>query len=160
MVIESRLTRQQFVRLAVLRHFQRAQFYVFASLAAGLTAFGIVLGRAILVPAGWVPFLVYILAGIVGAVRDGRAKDAPYFLPTRYDLTAGGVDVATSRGRSHLDWSRFEGFRKMVGCYVLILGGGAILAIPEEAVPRGQAGRLEELIRRHLGQGRKSGDRR
>lgn len=146
MIVEAQLTREQFRRLSLLRHFQRAPFYIWASVAAGLTAIATVYFRPQLILVGWVPFLAYVLVGLVSAVRGGRDRRAPYFLPTRYDLSPKGVEVKTERGGSHLAWSDFTGSRKMVGCYVLTLRSGAILAIPQEAVPPRERPRLEALL--------------
>lgn len=154
MVIETSLSREQFVRLAILRHFQRTTFYIYATLCAGLTAYALVQGTALLLLVAWVPFLLYIMVGVIGAWRASRDKASPVFLPTRYEFTPQGVAISTRRGNTNLDWDHFSEWRTMLNCYILVLTGGAILAIPQAAVPPHQTAGFEKLLTDKLGRSR------
>lgn len=150
MVIETQLSQEQFLRLSVLRHLQRPNFYVYAILCAGVTAYAIVQNRYSFILLGSLPFVVYILLGVVSAYRASRVKDAPYFLPTKYEFTERGVSISTPQGQSQLTWDQIESWKQLVNCYVLVLTGGAILAIPRESIPPHRAERFEQLLRKHI----------
>ena len=151
MVIETSLTRDQFIRLSILRHFQRIHFYVFALTAAGLTAWGLLRGPLIFILVGWIPFFVYIIVGVITAVKDGRDEDNPIFSSTRYEFTKKGVSINSKAGNSNLAWQDFIGWKMMTKCYVLTLSSGAILAIPQTAVPINQIAKFESLLNRNIG---------
>lgn len=151
MVIESTLSKDQFIRLSIARHLQRTMFYIYATLCAAITAYALFQGPLLLLLVAWMPFSFYIISGVIQAVSAGSVKDAPYFLPTRYEFTGQGVTISTSRGQSQLGWEHFQEWRHMVNCYVLVLSEGAILAIPQNAIPAGRAPRFEDLLRQHIG---------
>ena len=151
MVIEASLSKDQFIRLAILRHFQRIHFYIFAMAAAGFTAWALLRGPLVFLLVGWIPFLVYILAGIIAAVKDGNNKNNPVFLSTRYEFTPKGVSISNAQGKSQLEWHDFISWKVMVKCYTLTLSSGAVLAIPQSAVSGTQLAKFEGLLRKHIG---------
>ncbi len=150
MTIETTLSRDQLVRISILRHFQRTPFYVYAALCAAATGYALFIGPPIFLLLGWVPFLLYILLGVVGAIQAGRAKDAPYFLPTRYEFTQEGVTMSTARGQSRIPWKNFDYWQKIAGCYVLILKSRLIIAIPQSAIPAAQVSTFEGMLRKQI----------
>ena len=150
MVIKSSLSKEQFIRLSILRHFQRIHFYVFALACAGLTAWALLRGPYIFLLAGWTPFLVYILIGIMGAVKDGADTTHPVFLTTRYEFAPEGVVVSNKQGESLLKWQHFAVWTITARCYVLTLTAGQVLAIPQSAVPAPQLAKFESLLRKHI----------
>ncbi len=153
MVINTTLSRDLFIRLSILRHIQRPTFYVYALLAAGLTVYTYTQGRPIVfLFMGWIPLGLYLFLGVISAIRASRIKDAPYFLPTGYDITDDGVAINSARGESHLEWKHFESWHEMVNTYVLVLEGGAILAIPQASVPPHKRDEFEDLLRTHIDQ--------
>ncbi len=151
MVIHATLSKALFIQLSILRHFQRLTFYVYATLCAGVTAYVLLQGadpRLLLL--GWIPFGMYMLSGILSAIRASRVKNAPYFLPTRYEFTPAGITISTSQGRSQLGWEHIESWGKMVNCYVLVLQGNAVLAIPQEAILPHQVAGFETLLQKQI----------
>lgn len=151
MVIKTTLSKDLFVRLSILRHIQRPTFYVYALLAAGLTVYTYTQGRPIVfLFMGWIPLGLYLFLGVISAIRASRMKDAPYFLPTEYNITDDGVAISSARGESNLEWKHFEGWREMVSTYVLVLEGGAILAIPQDSVPPHKRDEFEDLLRKNI----------
>ncbi len=153
MVIKTRLPPDLFVRLSILRHLQRPTFYVYALLAAGITIYTLFMPVPLSVLfLGWIPFGMYILLGVIGAIRASRVKDAPYFFSTTYDITAGGIAITNPQAQTQLDWDRFEGWQQIVNTYVIVLNGGAILAIPQSDVPIHQREALEKLLGENIGQ--------
>ena len=150
MVIETNLSRELFIRLSILRHIQRKSFYFYAILCAVLTAYALVQGPYILLLAAWIPFGLYLILGLVEAIRGSADKSQPYFLPTHYEFTKDGVSISTSQGSSQLEWGHFAGWKFMARCYVLILAAGPILAIPRAAVPLTQIARFETMLRDHI----------
>ncbi len=83
MVITAQLTRNQVIRIALQRHFQRPAFYLNALAFAGFTAWAILQGPLYLMFVGWLPMLMYALVGVFGAFRAGSG-DQPHLQPTRY----------------------------------------------------------------------------
>lgn len=151
MKVETTLSKEQFIRLAIWRHIQRRNFYFYAFTCAAVSAYALTRGVYILLPVVWIPFILYLALGIIGAFRDSADKNQPYFLPTQYEFTDQGVSVSTKQGRSELAWDKFTGWKKIAQCYILILTAGPILAIPESAVPTTQVVKLESLLRNHIG---------
>lgn len=154
MVIESQLSRDQFIRLFLLRHFQRMSFYFYALTSGALTAYALMGGPFVLIFVGWVPLGLYIMAGLISAFMGSWGQDRPYLLRTRYEFGEEGVKLQSAAGNSALQWQHIAGWRVMVGCYVLELTGGAILAIPQKAVPPHRMSDFEALLRRHVGERR------
>jgi hypothetical protein len=150
MVIETSLTRDLFIRLSILRHFQRTMFYAYAILCAGLTAYSLFTNNQLLLLVAWVPFLIYIITGVLGAVQVSRNKESPVFLRTRYEFTPQGIDISTTQGRSQIEWAHVNEVQKMINCYVLVLANSSILAIPESAVPPHQKDSFEQLLRDYI----------
>ncbi len=149
MVIKTSLTKDQFIRVTLLRHVQRKLFYFYAFTCAGATAFAIVYGTYLYLIL-WIPFIIYILAGVIGAFRAGADKDQPAYLPTRYEFTEKGVSISTSQGSSQLEWEEFSGWNILAKCYVLVLLAGPILAIPQSAVSITQLTKFEALLKKHI----------
>ena len=119
MILESTLTRREFTRHALSRHFRRPIFYVFAMLAAIMTAYTMYDPTAAIIPAlaaGWVPFLVYAVVGFVAIPRSTRNPELPVYLPTRYDISSnrltmsvavnspGRISVAGARISASMNW--------------------------------------------------------
>ena len=152
MVIETSLSREQFIRLSILQHIQRKTFYFYAITCAVITAYAVTRGAYILLAIAWIPFILYLLLGILSAFRDGADKNQPYFLPTRYEFSKRGIEISTSQGQSQLTWEHFARWKIMAQCYVLFLTGGPILAIPRSALSTTQAPKLESLLRNHIKQ--------
>lgn len=147
MVINAQLTRNQVIRIALQRHFQRPAFYINALAFAGFTAWAILQGPLYLMLVGWLPMLMYGLVGVFSAFRAGSG-DQPHLQPTRYSFTARGVAISNAQGKqSDLGWEHFTRWDKIFDCYVLSLGTGPVLAIPESDVPRQQVSEFEELLR-------------
>lgn len=153
MIIKTTLSKDLFIRLSLLRHIQRSTFYVYALLAAGITAYTLAQGRpGTFILLGWVPFTLYMLVGIFTTLRASRVADAPYFLPTEYKFTNDGISISSSQGHSKLGWEHIQDWRQMINTYVLVLEGEAILALPQEAVPPHQRADFEKLLRERVGQ--------
>jgi hypothetical protein len=148
--VETTLSKEQFIRLSIWRHIQRRNFYFYAITCAVVSAYALTRGVYILLPVVWIPFILYLAFGIIGAFRDSADENQPYFLPTQYEFTDRGVSVRTKQGSSELTWDKFTGWNKIAQCYVLVLTGGPILAIPQSAVPTSQIVKLESLLRNHI----------
>jgi len=150
MVIKFQLKKEQFIRLSILYHIQRKQFYFYAFTAAIITAFAIISKNLVLLAVVWIPFLIYLGIGIFGAIRDGSNKDNPVFLPTTYKFTDKGVSISTAIGESDLGWNLFSGWQVIAKNYVLKLKNGSILAIPQNAISSTQAPKFKVLLDKHL----------
>jgi hypothetical protein len=151
MIIETSLSKDQFIRISLLRHFQRISFYFWAITSAILTAYALFGGPFILLLVGWMPFGFYIVSGVVSAYAASRNKDAPFLQRTRYVFTEQGVKISSVMGESQLEWQHFGGWSTMAGCYVLFLTSGAMLAFPQDTVPPHQVNKFETLLRQHIG---------
>lgn len=148
---ESSLTKSQFIRLSILRHIQRNTFYFYAFTCAVVTAYVLIQDESrIFLLIVWLPFLLYILLGLINAFQLSSDKDTPYLLPTKYEFSVEGVKLRNRKGKSQLEWSDFATWKKMVGCYVLILQNGAIIPIPESALASSSAKQFEQLLTQYL----------
>lgn len=153
MTVETTLTREQFIRLSLLRHIQRKTFYFYAIMCAVLTAYALVWGPQLLLLVAWVPFILYLLLGLIGALRDGNNKEHPLFQPTRYQFDHKGLSIKSNQGQSQLEWQHFAGWKTMAACYVLFLKAGPMIAIPQSAFSAPQIPEFEGLLRQHIGKG-------
>ncbi len=151
MVIKATLSRDQFIRLSITRHLQRKHFYFYVVTFATLTGYGLVRDVPLFYYIAWIPLVIYLLAGIIGAIRDSADKTQPHFLPTTYEFTEKGVSVSTKEGSSQLAWEIFSQWNILVKCYVLVMDAGPILAIPKSAVPVTQIVKFENLLSKHIG---------
>jgi hypothetical protein len=150
MTIETTLSKEQFFRLAILRHIQRKTFYFYAMVCAVLTANALVFGPLILLAAAWIPFALYVISGLFNAFQDSRDINHPVFLPTRYELTKKGLSIKTTQADSLVEWEHFSGWTTIAKCYVLTLTAGPILAIPQSAIPAVQTAKFEGLLNKYI----------
>jgi len=150
MTIEAMLSKEQLTRLLLLRHIQRSTFYIYALACAALTAYSLVIGPLIVLLVAWVPFLIYLASGFWGARSSGRNENHPALLKTRYVFEKSGVSMSNSQGQSMLEWEHFSEWKVIANCYILILGGGSILAIPKPDVPKAQVTKFENLLDRYI----------
>jgi hypothetical protein len=151
MVIETRLSKDQFIRISVLRHFQRPVFFINAFACAIATVYAIFQGPWYIFLVGWAPFMIYIVLGFLTAIREGNQPDHPYQFKTRYEFSSKGIHVSTEAGSNLLEWRRFVSWSMMAGCYVLTLSAGSILAIPQDDIPPHNQNRLEQLLIAYIG---------
>jgi hypothetical protein len=152
MIIESTLTRQEFVRHALTRHFRRPAFYLYTFVCAVLTAYAFLQEDplTLLLVAAWLPLLVYGVSGWIRITRQGRDASLPLYLPTRYEFSRGGVELSSRQGRSKFAWDDFRAWRKQVGVYELTLTNGQLLVLSEQAVPPRQIRAFEELLTKQI----------
>jgi len=148
---ETKLSKEQFIRLSIWRHIQRKSFYFYAVTCAAGVAYAITKGATVLLSVVWIPFAFYLATGVFAAFWQSRDQNQPYFLPTHYEFSGQGVAVKTKQGSSQLEWDKFAGWKKIAKCYVLVLTAGPILAIPQAAVPVTQTTKFETLLRSHIG---------
>lgn len=152
MIFESTLTRQEFTRHALTRHFRRPVFYVFVFVCAVLTAYGFFTPDApwLIYLAAWLPVLTYGVGGWIMVTRRARDERLPLYLPTRYEFSKGGVELSSREGRNKFTWGDFRAWRKVVGLYELALTNGQLLVISSRAVPARQVGPFEELLAKQI----------
>lgn len=152
MIFESTMTRQEFLRHALTRHFRRPAFYLFVFVAAVMTTYGFVTPDAptLVYLAAWLPLLIYAVGGWVTLSRRAGDEKLPIYLPTRYEFTKSGIEMSSRQGRSKFAWADFRGWRKVVGVYELALTNGQLLVISGRAVPPRQVGAFEELLRKQI----------
>ena len=150
MTIEAALSKEQLTRLSILRHLQRGTFYFYALTCAVLSAYSLVFGPRILLLVAWVPFILYLAAGIFGALRATRDENHPALLSTQYKFDKTGIALSNSQGQSVLGWEHFTGWKVIAACYTITLKGGSILAIPQSDIPPTQVARFEGLLDKHI----------
>jgi hypothetical protein len=152
MIIESTLTRQEFVRHALTRHFRRPTFYLYTFVCAVLTAYAFLQEEplTLLLVAAWLPLLVYSVGGWIRITRQGRDTSLPLYLPTRYEFSKSGLELSSRQGRSRFAWDDIRAWRKVVGVYELSLTNGQLLVLSERAVPPRQLRAFEELLSRQI----------
>ncbi|WP_129631252.1 YcxB family protein [Candidatus Oscillochloris fontis] len=150
-VIEAHLQPGHFFRVSLLRHIQRTSFYFYALTAAGLSALAYTMTVSYLVLlVAWIPFVIYLVLGLVNAIVGSRRADQPYFLPTRYEFGDHALKLRTIQGASEVAWDDFREWRKVVGCYVLYLNAGAVIAIPLEDVTKGRESAIEGFLKQKI----------
>ncbi len=152
MVIESTISRKEFLRHALSRYFRRPGFYLYAFVAATLTAYGFFAPNAptLLYLAAWLPLLVYAIVGWIIITRRSRDTSLPIYLPTRYEFDKRGVEMSSRQGRSTFAWDEFRAWRKAEGVYELTLRTGQVLIITQRALSPRQASALEELLKKQI----------
>lgn len=152
MIIESTISRREFTRHALTRHFRRPAFYLYAFVAAVLTAYAFWMSDPplVLYLAAWLPLLVYSIGGWIRITQRSRDQSLPIYLPTRYEFTRRGVELSSRQGRSEFAWEDFRAWRKAEGVYELTLRSGQLLIISQRAVSSRQAAALEELLKTRI----------
>lgn len=152
MTIEATLSQDEFIRLAIWRHFNRRWFFFYALTAALTTAYTVVFGATYwLLVIVWIPFALYILLGIFEAIRDSRQADNPILLKTKYKFDGKGVSISNAQGDSQLIWEQFISWRYIAQCYVLLLTGGLMIVIPKSALSTTKVTKLESMLKQYVG---------
>lgn len=150
MVIEASLTTGQFIRISLLRHIHRPHFFFFAATCSVVTAYAIYADRLIFLLVAWVPFVIYLAVGITGIIQSSTATNRPYLLKTRYELSNRGIVVSNQQGESMLEWKHFSDSKLMLGCYVLFLAAGPMLAIPQSAIAPERVEQFEKMLEKYI----------
>lgn len=150
MTIKTTLTRTQFIRLSLWRHFNRLTFYFYAVTASAVTAYAFVYESYIWLLVGWLPFVIYLGVGVFTAWQTSRDEQNPIFLPTEYKFDKSGVMIYSAQGDSQLGWELFQNWKTIAQCYVLQLRSGPILAIPKIDVPITKRNKFENLLDDYL----------
>jgi hypothetical protein len=150
MTLEAKLARSQFIRLAILHHIQRRQFYFYALTAALVTVAAVVLEYYALLVVVWLPFLLYLGIGVVGAYRAGNDETNPALQPTTYRFTDKGIKVTSGQESSELSWNQFATWSIVARTYVLTLQNGSMLAIPQSAVAAPQVAKFRTILNKHI----------
>ncbi len=148
MTIKATLSKDQFVRLSILRHIQRKMFYFYVATGAALSAYGFVYGPSLLVWVAWIPFLFYLAPAIIGAYQTD--PDHPLFQPTTYRIDKAGLGIETPDKDSLVEWEYFKSWRVITQCYVLFLEAGPVIAIPQNAVRPTQRAKFEMLLDKYI----------
>ena len=151
MLIETQLTKDQFVRISILRHFQRKQFYFYAVTCALVTVFAALQQIYILLAVAWLPFLLYMGIGLYGAISGGSNPDHPAYLPTKYTFTDTGITISNAQGESQLPWQHFVHWKVSLNCYLIELKAGSALVIPQASVPLTKKAKFEALLNKYIG---------
>lgn len=152
MTIEATLSQDEFIRLAIWRHFNRRWFFFYAITAAVVTTYTTMFGATYwLLLVVWLPFALYILLGIIEAIRDSRQVDNPILLTTKYKFSGNGVSMSNAQGESDLTWEQFVSWRYIAQCYVLLLTGGLMIVIPKSALSTTKVTNLESMLKQYVG---------
>jgi len=146
--IKATLSKDQFIRLSILRHIQRKMFYFYAAIGAALSAYAIVRGPTWLLWVAWIPFLFYLIPALINTFQVG--EDHPLFQPTTYRVDKAGLAIQTPETESLVEWEYFNNWRVITQCYVLMLTAGPIIAIPQTAVRPPQRAKLEMLLDKYI----------
>ncbi len=149
---ESALTRQEFVRHALSRHFRRPMFYIFAFVAAVLTAYAFMseTAPAILYLAAWLPLLIYAVTGWISLSRQSRDNQLSIYQTTLYTFSQRGIELNSRQGRSTIRWPEIQNWRKVIGIYELVLTNGQVMVIAQRAVPPRQLKSFEDLLKQQI----------
>ena len=148
MIIESTLSRQEFIRHSLTRHFRRPAFYAYAAVGAVLLTYAFFNPDVplLLYLAAVLPLLAYALGGWFAVIRRSRDESLPVYVPIRYEFAKSGIEVSSRLGRSVIPWEQLRAWRKVVGVYELALTNGQLLVISQRAVGVRQVGALEQLL--------------
>lgn len=150
MVVNAQLTKSQFIRLSILYHIQRKQFYFFALTAAAVTGYSMYSKTYVLLAVVWIPFLMYLGIGIFGAYREGSNENNPVYLPTRYEFSDTGIMISNEENEGKLNWDQLVNWQVIAKTYVLTLKNGQILAFPQNALSSMESPRLKSLLNKHI----------
>lgn len=149
-VIDTRLNKNQFMLLSFWQHISRKTFYFFAITCAAITLYVVLVGNPYLFFVGWIPLVLYILSGIVGAIWNSRNTNHPSYLLTHYELSETGIAMSNELAKSQLGWETFTGWRTMIDCYVLLMPGERMIAIPRASIPNRYIGEVKEMLTRYI----------
>jgi hypothetical protein len=152
MTIEAKLSKSQFIRLTILHHIQRKQFYFYALTAALVTVAAIVMAYYALLVVVWLPFFLYLAIGIIDAYRAGNDEFNPALHPTTYKFSDKGIKVTNGQDSSHISWNQISTWSTLARIYVLTLKSGPILAIPQTAVATPQTAKFRAILNKHIKQ--------
>lgn len=150
MNIHATLQRDQYIRIALWRHFSRRLFFFYAATTAFVTAYAMVYETYIFLLVGWIPFGLYVLFGFVDVFRNSRQDTQPALQPTQYKFDKKSVSVKMGESTSQLTWDDFKNWRTIADCYVLVLVNGAVLAIPKIDVPLQRVKKFEDLLNEQI----------
>lgn len=151
MDIETTLPRSTYIRLSLLLFFRNKFLYLYLAVCALITAYGLSIGNYGLVGLAWLPYLAYLLLGIVTTLRNSNTEDQPFLLPTRYTFSQTEIVTRTSLGEGRFWWSDFAGWRVLADCYVLFHKEGFILAIPQSSIPTSASGPFRRMLNEKIG---------
>ncbi len=149
-IVKRQLTRQQYFRFLV--SYSYSKWYVQAAilLAAAYAAYTAITGNNIL-PWAVLVFLFLLFYSPLYALYTVRSKkNRKIFLPITYSFDSNGVTAEMALGKETVKWELFKDWRKIGGCYVLLISANSLVAIPETDVPVQDQDKLVTLLREKI----------
>lgn len=151
MVFDARLAKEQFIRIAIVRHLQRPIFFLISLFCTGLMAYAIIQEDYRVIWAGVIPLIVYILVGIITALRTGNDPQNPVLSRIEYSVSEAGLGLKMPQMQRQIAWKELLSWRILLGCYILKTTAGKILIIPKRDVPTGYVNTFEATLLKQLG---------
>ena len=148
MVIESTLPKSTYIRLSLLLFFQNKSLYLYLLVCGLVTVYALSNSNYLLLFLAWLPYLGYLLLGVLTTLRHSAAEDQPFLLPTRYTFQKNDILTKTSLGDGNFKWDDFVQWRLLAECYVLFHQQGFMLAIPREDIR--DPGAFEQMLRERI----------
>lgn len=149
-VVKRQLTRQQYFRFLV--SYSYSKWYVQAAilLAAAFAVFTAITGNNIL-PWAVLVFLFLLFYSPLYALYSVRSKkNRKIFLPITYSFDSEGVTAEMALGKETVKWELFKDWKRIGGCYTLIISANSLVAIPEVDIPVQDQERFVTLLREKI----------
>lgn len=153
MVIDSTMPKSTFIRLSLLLFFQNKFLYIYLVVCGLVTAYALSTGNYGLLFVAWVPYLAYLVLGLITTLRKSSADDQPVLLPTRYTFQKKEIITKTRLGEGNFTWDEFIEWRTLADCYILLHQDNFVLAIPKSSIPKKEVAPFETMLNEKIGKG-------
>ena len=150
MVIESRLSKADFIKINLHMAFRRRSRYITVAATIVLTAVALLSGNYVLLLV-WLYFAFVVTPVFYRTLRAAFSrKNASFFLPVRRTFSEKGVQTESPISNALVPWNQFVQWKKLPNYYLLYINPRSFVGIPRSAVPDADA--FESLLRRKIRQ--------
>ncbi len=149
-VVKRQLTRQQYFRFLV--SYSYSKWYVLTAifLAATYAVYAASTGNNILPWAVLVFLFLLFYSPFYALFTVRNKKNRKIFLPITYSFDNEGVTAEMPLGKESVKWGLFRDWKKIGGCYALIISANSLVAIPEVDIPIRDRERFDALLRQKI----------
>ena len=149
MIIESTLTKAKYMKFSAISYLRHWVFYFVIVVFLAICVGEFVTNGNFLFPILYLFFMLVLFAFFI--LRGGfSSKNRNIFLPRKFIFEEEIISVDTPIGEESLKWEVFISWKKIAGCYYLVVTKDTGVIIPQSAIPTQDIASFESLLRRKI----------
>lgn len=149
-VIKRQFTQHQYFRFLVSYSYSKWYVQVVILAAVIFAVFTASTGNTILPWAVLVLLFLVFYSPFYALYTVKSKKNRRMFLPVTYTFSSHEITGKMALGKDTVKWEIFRNWRRIGGCYALIISANSLIAIPEVDIPYEDEERFIALLREKI----------